>query len=95
MPVDAADVEELRRVAAERNDLGTCQPLDSIPEILAYAVAVARAENLDEADAVEMLARAARLSRDDLLGAHQVLAPLGYGKVCARLKQLARRKRCH
>jgi hypothetical protein len=93
MPVDAADVEELRKLGEGPHN-GALMPLDTIAEVLAYAVAVARAENLDEADAIEMLARAARLSRADVLGAHQVLAPLGYGKVCARLKHLARRRVC-
>jgi hypothetical protein len=93
MAVTSDEVEELRRVAAERTDLGTCQPLDNISEIIGYSVALCRAENIDEADGVEMLCRAARLERADLLRAEHILRLLGYRQVADRLKLLAKRKR--
>ena len=92
MAVSVEQVEELRRLGEQPGD--ALPALETVPEILAYSVAVARAEGMDEADAVELLCRAAELSRDDLLGAHRVLRPLGYVVACDRLKRLARRKRC-
>jgi hypothetical protein len=94
MPVSAADVAELRRLADEVRDDGSLAPLDSTAEVLAYCVAVARAEDHDECDVVEALCRAVKMSRDELRRDEALLRRLGYRAVADRLRKLSRRKRC-
>jgi hypothetical protein len=92
--VSAADVAELRRLAAElpENGADNLQALHTVEELFAYVVALARAEGLDEADAIELFTRAARSSRDDLRRAAVIMGRLGYNLVSDRLRKLARRK---
>jgi hypothetical protein len=89
VPVSAEGVEELRKLGEEPGD--SLPALETIPEILAYTVAMARAEGRDECDDVELLCRAAPLSRDEIRKAERVLRALGYAAVCDRLKVLARK----
>jgi hypothetical protein len=91
MSVTAADVAELRRVAAELPDNDDLRDLQTAEEILAYVVAVARAEGLDEADAVELVASGAAMSRHDLRQAASIMGKVGYTAVAARLRVLARK----
>ena len=67
---------------------------DSFAEILAYTVEIARAENVPEDDAIELICRSAQLEQRHLREAEPVLRALGYTAVCTRLRKLARRKRC-
>jgi hypothetical protein len=61
MVVSLADMAEIARldvVVPESDDL---QPLQSVPEVLAYAATAARLAGDDEADAAEMVVRAANV----------------------------------
>jgi len=92
MPVSAAEVAELRRLHDERQS--EVLPLYTFAEIFGYVTAIARAEGYDEADCVELVARAIELESHHLRQAERVLRALGYRLVADRLRKLARRKRC-
>jgi hypothetical protein len=94
MPV-RADLAELEEFAATSPNIdgGDLQALQSVPEVLAYLATYARAQGRDEADDVEVVARFTELSPNDLRHAQAVLRPLGYTKVCDRLKQIAGRRK--
>jgi hypothetical protein len=89
MAVTAEQVLELRKLGDGYSSDGP-MVLETIPEILAYVATVARAEGRDEADDVELLCRAANMSRAEVLEAHRVLRPLGYVAVCDRLRMIVR-----
>jgi hypothetical protein len=94
MAVDEADVVKLKQTLAEAYDadLGEhLRALQTLPELIGYAVACARQDGDDEADMAELLVRVADVSREDLRDAISVLRPLGYAAVCARLREVARR----
>lgn len=94
MAVTAEIVAETRRLADQAPDTGELDALSSLPEVFGYAVELARAEGIDEADAAELIARGAELSRDQLRQSAPLLHRLGYVAVAHRLRHLARRKRC-
>lgn len=86
--VDLADVAEVRKAMAalpqgEPDELGELQ---SVPEVLAYTIALARAEGRDEVEAVELVVRAADLSRNERRSAATVLRKLGYRAVADMLR---------
>lgn len=62
-----------------------------VEEIIALLVASCRAHGRDEVEAVEIVVRAfvPPASREELTDWHDVLAPLGYGKVSLMLRRLA------
>jgi hypothetical protein len=91
MAVTAEDVAEARRLAAEMPEDAGPLVFNSLAEILGYVVACSRAEGHDEADMVELFARAAPLSQREIREAERVLRPLGYRLVADRLKVLAPR----
>jgi hypothetical protein len=93
MPVSATDVERVRVAMAAEPDNGDAglAALATLEEIIAFVVAIARAEGHDESDAVEIVCRAAEIERERLLEIAGVLAPLGYKHACARLRKVARR----
>jgi hypothetical protein len=97
MPVSADDIAELQRLAATVPDheLPDLSALESIEEVVGYAIASARAGGTtDEADMVEAFVRGAGMTPDAVRGLARDLRPLGYDKVVARLRQIAgRRKR--
>lgn len=88
MPIDLADVAEVRKAVAalpqgEPDELGELQ---SVPEVLAYTIALARAEGRDEVEAVELVVRAADLSRNERRHAQGILRKLGYVGVSDMLR---------
>jgi hypothetical protein len=95
MSVNAKQIEELRLMDAATPDLGAndLAALSSIPEVIAFIVAVARAGGNDECDMAETLVRFSDLGPDTVRGAERVLRPLGYGRVADRLRQIAGRRR--
>jgi hypothetical protein len=98
MPVDAAEIAELRRMKAamspeEFYDLGECSVLQSTEEVIGYMIAEARLSGWDESDQVETLVRLLELPPDEVRGIERVLRPLGYRDVCARLRQIAGRRK--
>jgi hypothetical protein len=94
MPVDAADVAELQRLAATFQPDDSLAPITSIPELIAYVATTSRAQGADEADWCELLIRSAEMTPDDVRAAERVLRPLGYVFVADMMRRLAgRRKR--
>ena len=87
MPVDAADVERVRALLPAA-DSGELQALATIPEVLGYIVAYARAEGADELELTELVVRAADLSRNERRSAATVLRKLGYVRVSDMLRSL-------
>jgi hypothetical protein len=61
-----------------------------LAELLALVIAVARAEDQDEVLAVEVVCKAADITRESLLEAEGTLSLLGYSKVAPVLRRLAR-----
>ena len=57
-------------------------------EVLGYACHVARTENLDEADAVELIVRLSALDRETIRSCARVLSVLGYTMASDRLQKL-------
>jgi hypothetical protein len=80
MPVDIAAVP----------DCGEFAELDTREEVLAYLIAVSRAEGWDEVVTVE--AAATVMSRDELRHARDVLKRLGYHEVARKLTEMAGKK---
>jgi hypothetical protein len=58
-------------------------------EVLGYACHVARTENLDEADAVELIVRLSALDRETIRRCSSALGALGYTVASDRLHKLA------
>jgi|SRR5690242_11175735 len=96
MVVSAKDVAEMRKLAAEHPDAhdNSLAALHTLPELIGYITLYARQQELDEADFVELFARAAELEQHELREAEPILRALGYRLVADRLRKLARRKRC-
>jgi hypothetical protein len=93
MPVDAAFVDQVRQIETTLRDDGSPLVFESLAEVFGFMIARVRSEGLmDEADACEALARAARLTHAELRKIIAVLGPLGYKSACARSRQLARRR---
>jgi hypothetical protein len=93
-PVTAEDVQELRELAKHTPDDESLRPLDTQPKLFAFVIAWSRAEGRNEVDDIELLCRAGEFTQRELRECIAVLAPLGYDAVVARLRKLARRKRC-
>jgi hypothetical protein len=74
---------------AEDNAFRACEDL---AEILALLVAFCRAQQVDEAPAVEIVVRSIDPDREQLDKAASVMAALGY-RVAATLRRLSRRAR--
>jgi tRNA A58 N-methylase Trm61 len=88
MPID---LEQLRSIEATVTDCGEFAELETREEVLAYLIAVSRAEGWDEVEMVEIVARAAKMSRDELRYVRDVLKRLGYVAVASMLTELARK----
>jgi hypothetical protein len=95
MPVSAADIAEVRRMAARAADYDASDlvELQTTEEVLGYLIATARAEGDDEADLCEIVVRAVELSPAAVRRAEGILRPLGYRQVSDRLRQIAGRRR--
>lgn len=95
MPVEAAEIAELRRMrAAEPDlDLGEFTVLQTIEEIVGYLIACSRDIGSDESDMVEALVRLLELPPGEVRDLEKVLRPLGYRDVCDRLRQITGRRK--
>jgi hypothetical protein len=91
MAISAADVAKLQAAMAAEPEDASLSALATLEEIIGFVVAIARAGGHDEADAVEVVCRAAGVERERLLEIAHVLKPLGYKVACARLRKVARR----
>jgi hypothetical protein len=96
MPVDQADVAQVRKimVALPQGEADELGELQTIPEVLAYTIALARAEGRDELQAVELVVRAADLSRNERRSAATVLRKLGYVRVAGMLRSFKAKSGC-
>jgi hypothetical protein len=88
MTVDAVEIAELQRLAANMRDDDSLLPLVTIPEVLGFVIATARAEGRDECDDVERVVRGAELSREKVRRAGRILRALGYLAVADMLKAI-------
>jgi hypothetical protein len=93
MPVDAVTMEQVLSMAASVTDCGELAELETREEVFGYLIAVSRAEGWDEVAMVEIVARAAEMSRDELRHVRDVLKRLGYVAVASMLTELARKSR--
>jgi hypothetical protein len=93
MAVDLAEVARLTEMANTLPDAGDCAQLNTVAEIIAYIVACARSEGLDEIDSVELVLTAALPSRKNLFEARRTLRALGYTNIADLLLRLARKAR--
>lgn len=91
MSVDAATMEQVLALAATVQDSGELAEFETREEVFGYLIAVSRAEGWDEVAMVEIVARAAEMSRDELRHVRDVLKRLGYAAVATMLTELARR----
>jgi hypothetical protein len=92
MPVTAAEVDELRAAGEARGLDDADRTLETYPEIIAFAVHVARSHGWDVNDYVELLVRATGLPREDIRQARDVLQALNYPRdLCQLMTRLARR----
>jgi hypothetical protein len=91
----SSDLAELQRMAAvspPESD-GSLSALETIPALFAYIATCARGSDRDEADDVEVLARLAQLTPDEVRECAGTLRALGYVVAADRLKQIAGRRR--
>jgi hypothetical protein len=95
MTVTEGDLAEVMRHEGSVPDNPALACLGTVGEILAYAVAVVRAEKWDEAeeDIAELIVRGTGLSPDKVRKLERELRPLGYIKVCDRLREIAGRRK--
>ena len=93
MSVEAATIEQVRALAATVTDCGEFAELETREEIFGFLIAVSRAEGWPEVAMVEIVARAADMSRDELRHVRDVLKRLGYIDVSRMLTELARKSR--
>src|SRR5882672_3965038 len=95
MPVDAVTMEQALAMAASVTDCGEFAELETREEVFGYLIAVSRAEGWDEVEMVEIVARAAEMSRDELRRVRDVLKRLGYVAVASMLTELARKAKAN
>jgi hypothetical protein len=78
---------------ADVPDCGEFSELETREEVLAYLIALSRAEGWDEVVTVETAVRASGMSPAELRRVRDVLKRLGYAKVATMLTELAGKKR--
>ena len=95
MPVEAAEIAELRRVRAAESDLdlGEFTVLKALEETVGYLIACSREIGLDESDMVKALVRLLELPLGEVRDLERILRPLGYRDVCQRLRQITGRRK--
>ena len=93
MGVTAEEIAKFRAQAAALPDNGgeELRALETKSEVLAYLIAVTRAEGGSELHMVELVCRAAEYTRDDYRECERTLRPLGYGAVADLLHELAKK----
>jgi methyl coenzyme M reductase subunit C-like uncharacterized protein (methanogenesis marker protein 7) len=84
MAVSKAEVEAAREAADNLRD-STLPEIETREELLAYAVALARHHGPDEADAIELVLRAAGTSAESMRSSERIMRKLGYSRVADRL----------
>lgn len=88
-----ADLLELQRMPPLPPDGdNTLAVLPTLASLFAYIATAARSEGRDESDDVEVLARLAQLTPDEVREVERALRPLGYRDVCARLREISGRR---
>jgi hypothetical protein len=87
---DLADARALEPTLPETDEM---LPLTTIPEVIGFVATAARADGGNEVDAVELTVRLADLSPDAVRDIECTLRRLGYRDVCARLRQIAGRRK--
>jgi hypothetical protein len=95
MPVSAADIEQVRTLAAtlpdhERQDLSA---LETPAAVIGYIIACARAQGADEVEWAELLIRAGEMSPDEVRSYERTLRRLGYVQVADMMRGLAGRRK--
>ena len=90
MAVDPARVATIVDLAPTLPDAGEFEHLNSLAEVIAYLVAVTRAEGDDELEAIEIVLTATKPGKKSLREAQRVLRPLGYVEVANLLQRLIR-----
>jgi len=93
MAVDPAAVASIRDLMAKLPDAGEFEHLSSLAEIIAYLVAVTRADGGDEIEAIEIVLAAVQPQKKSLREAELVLRRLGYVEVADLLQRLIRQSR--
>jgi hypothetical protein len=93
MAISVADIETARALGATLPPSDTMQPLTTIASVFAFLATAARAEGRSEADDVELVARLADCTADELRGAERTLRKLGYRDVCYMLRRIAGRRK--
>ena len=95
MAVDPARVSTIVDLAATLPDAGDFEHLNSLAEVIAYLVAVTRAEGDDELEAIEIVLTATKPGKKSLRDAERVLRALGYADVANLLQRLIREGYSH
>jgi hypothetical protein len=91
--VTAADMAEIARLDAIVPESDHLAPLTDLPQILAYIATAARQAGDDEADAAEMVVRAASVPPSTVRRSAAILAAMGYRSVAERLASIAGRRK--
>ena len=90
MAVDPARVATIVDLAGTLSDAGEFEHLNTLAEVIAYLVAVTRAEGDDELEAIEIVLTATKPGKKSLRDAERVLRALGYAEVAKLLQRLIR-----
>ena len=93
MTVTRADMAELARLDAVVSQVDDLSPLTDLPQLLAYLATAARQAGDDEADAAEMMVRAASVPPSTVRRSAAILQAMGYRSVAERLAQIAGRRK--
>jgi|SRR5580704_12842424 hypothetical protein len=93
MPVSLADMAEIERLDAVVPESDDLQPLQSVAEVLAYTATAARLAGDDEADAAEMVVRAASVPPDTVRRSAAILQAMGFTVVAERLRMIAGKRK--
>jgi hypothetical protein len=90
----SSDLAELEKMAPlSPNSDTSLAALPTLASLFGYMITCARAENRDEADDCETLARLAQLTPDEVRDIAATLKALGYTVASARLREIGGRRR--
>jgi hypothetical protein len=95
MAVDPAAVASIVNWVERLPDAGEFEHLSSLAEIIAYLVAVTRADGCDELEAIEIVLTVTKPGKKSLREAERVLRALGYADVANLLQRLIREGYSH
>jgi hypothetical protein len=95
MAVTKADLDRVFALEASVPDDSSLSCFRSTAEVLAFSIAQARAEpdSGDECDVVELIVRSAGLPPTEMRELERELRPLGYDRVCDRLRSVAGKRK--